>query len=100
MDGAISITGEDPLKDARGYKTAQGAGKVLKKFGCVSVADLFGIAFPEIPPAFAGRGDIGAVETEGQIAGCIVAGHELIGKAETGLVFFPRTALLRAFRVG
>lgn len=99
MDAVLAVTGKDPCAALRRYKTEQGAGKVLKTEGFKDVADLFAAYFEEIPPAFAGRGDIGAVISAEKLCGVVVAGHDLIGKTEEGAVYFPRVSLARAFKV-
>ena len=81
------------------YKTETGAAKALFKAGFVSVGDALASEFTEIPPAFAGRGDLVEAVNGNQVAGGVCVGMEVVCKTEAGNVLLPRSAIRRAFRV-
>lgn len=99
MDMVKAMTGKDPWAKARKYKSEKGAARMLAKYSFKNVGEAFAAVLQEIPPAFAGRGDIGVIKNNGAICGVVVLGHELAGKSPEGLLRFSRDRLSRAFRV-
>ncbi|WP_375458893.1 DUF6950 family protein [uncultured Enterovirga sp.] len=104
MDAVLAMTGAEPWPGVRGGYTSEiGAGKLLRQRGFANVADAFASAFPEVPPALAGRGDLGVVKVpEGSgFAGVVCIGTGFVGKHadRPGNIRIPRAFVLRAFRV-
>lgn len=104
MDAVRAMTGTEPWPEVRGaYSTEAGAAKQLRARGFTSVAEAFASAFPEIPVAQAGRGDLGIVKVpEGSgWAGIVFVGPHAVGKHadRPGNIRVPRASVARAFRV-
>lgn len=93
------------LQEQRGewreYTSAKDALQILKEQGFRDIGEAFASVFEEIPPAFAQRGDIGRADYPGAKfgGGVVFIGHEVVCKAEQGLVRLPVSAVQRAFRV-
>ncbi len=103
-DVTAALTGEpDRLGEFRGrYYDAETAREIIEGLGFASLADLIASRWPEIPPAFAHRGDIGFMPEIGEMALCVVMGPTVLGVVENGrgLSAYPREKMTRAFRVG
>lgn len=99
MDCVLAMTDTDPWWEERGYTSAAGAAKRLRRHGFASVADAFAAKFEEIPPTLAGRGDIGVIETPDGLAGVVFMDTGAIGKAEAGVRRVARSLVVRAFKV-
>lgn len=102
MDCVEAVTGRDPWAAVRGYASEQAAARLLVAHGLRDVADAFAAVLPEIHPAEAGRGDLAVVAAagSGEIGGAVCLGPVVAAKGRDGLSFLPRTAMVRAFRVG
>lgn len=107
-DAVHAITGLDPAaKTFRGkYKTAVGAGKILKKHGGVegvaeNVCEKHG--FGEITIPFAMRGDVVSCDMtevgEAALGICLGAQSAFIGITD-GMRFIPTINCRRAWRIG
>jgi hypothetical protein len=98
--GAVkAMTGRDPMRGYRGYRTLR---EGLRKARARGVEDhVAGVAasFAEIPPAFAGPGDIAAVPGEPGLALGIVQGAQVYVVGARGLGLVSLTEARRAFRV-
>lgn len=101
FDVIEALTGELPDVLRGAYHDAASARSAMRARGADHLAALFGQALREIPPAFAGRGDVGIADYPGAIigGGVVVVGIDLIGKGHEGTVRLPRSALSRAFKV-
>jgi len=101
MDAAEALIGHDPWHEVRGrYRTARGAARVLRGHGCTDVAGMFALRFAPVAGALARRGDIGTIEQDGEIIGCVVLGTHLVAKQPMGIVRAPREQLAQAFKIG
>ncbi|RMF00828.1 MAG: hypothetical protein D6773_10910 [Alphaproteobacteria bacterium] len=100
-DCVKAMTGTDPLKGLRGYKTKGGALKKLKRAGYASVAALVEDKFEEIPVAMAGRGDLAypADVADPLMSPAVIDGANAFSKGPDGFIVVPRSAMARAFRV-
>lgn len=102
MDCVEAVTGRDPWAAVRGYDNEQAAARLLVAHGLRDVADAFRAVLPEIHPADAGRGDL-VVAHAGpgtELGGAVCLGPVVAAKGRDGLSLLPRTAVVRAFRVG
>lgn len=101
IDVVEALTGSLPESFRADYHDSASARTALRERGVNNIAELFAASLTEIPPAFAGRGDIGIADYPGAIigGGVVVVGLDLIGKGYDGTVRLPRSALSRAFRV-
>lgn len=105
MDAVEAITGTDPYAEDRGrYRTARGALRRLTARGFSGLGDAYGAVFSEVAPAQAQRGDIGLVrlpDEAGRLAeaAVVIVPPHAYGKAETGALRLPLSAVTRAFRV-
>lgn len=99
-DCCTAVSGVDPMKDIRGYKTEAQANEIMAARGYSSVADALAECFEEIAPAMARRGDCGVVELRGVVASVVVMGAISYGRSERGLIKFPTNRVTRAFKVG
>lgn len=100
--GVEAITGEHPLPDWVGvYDSAFSASTALDQFGGTLETlceQLFG---PPIAPGYAGRGDVVLFDQAVQrdtLGICL--GPQLVGPGELALVFLPRKAILKAWKIG
>lgn len=99
-DVSKALTGFDPLKHMRRYRTKAGALKTLKRHGYDSVADLVADKFEEFPMAQAGRGDLAMPEiTDALSSPAVITGAQAVSKNEHGPVVLPRSLLIQAYRV-
>jgi hypothetical protein len=98
---AITGTLPNELELMRHYTDMESGQRRARELGCRNLAELFAKALPEIPVAFAGRGDVGIADYRGAIVGggVVVVGIDLIGKGHEGTVRLPRQYLSRAFKV-
>ncbi len=102
-DCLAAMTDEDPAARFRGrYATARGAHGAIRRLS--GARDLAGLATkvrgPPIAPAFARRGDLAEVETDGGYALGIVLGREVALVAPEGLVRVAADRARNAWRVG
>jgi len=101
-DCVHAMTGEDPAAQFRGrYTTDIGAMRVIRNAGFADLGDLVSSQLEEIAPARARVGDVAAVPVEspfGWVLGMVI-GEQVIAQDIDGLATFPRSAVIRAFRV-
>lgn len=99
--GAVqAMTGEDPAVAFRGrYATLRGGLRVLRKAGYRDHIDLTTYLLPDVHPAFAGDGDIAAVDTSDGLALGIFSGEVVYVLAPIGLGVRPRTEACKAWKV-
>ena len=98
-DAVEAVTGERIFADSRGYTTETGAARMLRRKGFETLADAFGSLFEEIPPALAGRGDLGIVDRDGEATGGVFTALGFLVRGDAGLVAMPRSQAAQAFRV-
>ncbi|MGQ3671644.1 DUF6950 family protein [Xanthobacter sp. TB0136] len=94
------VSGARPYADLPGYDGAAGAARLLVERGFAGIGDALAAVLPEVPPALAQRGDVGVIDENGEEAGVVVIGADVLGMAPAGLTRVPRARLKRAFRVG
>jgi len=100
VDCAKAINGKDVMRGKRKYTNQIGAAKALKTAGFKDIGDALASMFEEIPPALAGRGDLGVIEGEEATVAVVFIGPYAVGKEIPGGVRqVPRSAVSRAFRV-
>lgn len=99
LDAIVAVTGRDPWPGGHDYTSRLGAARCLAALGYASIADAFADRFAEIHPVRAQRGDVGVVESDGALCGALVSASGFSGKTESGLVTFPRSIVVKAFRV-
>ena len=97
-----AMTGEDPLKGIRGYKTPAGALKKLKAKGYNSVLELVEDKYKEISPGIAGRGDFVYCQLDDDPlrSPAVVMGAVVVSRDENSWQQVPRIDIKRAFKVG
>lgn len=96
-DAVLEMTGVDLADGLRGYTSASGAAKRIKKAG--GMRALAG-ELPEKHPGLAQRGDVVLVELEGRETFGIVAGNGYwCGPGVDGLVFRPMSEVETVFEV-
>lgn len=99
-DAVEAVTGERMYRDARRYRTARGAARVLRRHGCLTVEDAFAGRFDVIPVAQAQRGDIGVVhQPSGEVSGGVFIGSGFFTRGPSSALVLPMSAAARAFRV-
>ena len=95
-----SICGKSRFEDYLGiYESAKGSIRALTKLGRGSLADSVADRLPEIDVDQAGRGDVGLIDTPEGDALSLVVGDKVAAMGKDGLVFLPREAMKRAWRV-
>jgi hypothetical protein len=98
--GAVkAMTGDDPARGLRGYRTMAGGQKKLKDAGFADHVALAASLLPTIPLFEAMPGDVVAVKVEGGLALGIVQGRMIYLVTPEGLGLVPRSEAVRAFRV-
>ncbi len=99
--GAIkAMTGQDPMRGYRGYRTLKGAMRKLQAKGHADHVALAAALYPECPPALAQVGDLAVVQGKDGLALGIVQGSRIYAVGADGLGVVPLTAAIRAFRIG
>jgi hypothetical protein len=100
VDCAKAITGTDVMEHRRNYENQIGAAKALRREGFNDVGDFLASEFEEIPPALAGRGDLGVIEGDEATVAVVFVGAHVVGKEQPGGVRqVSRSLVSRAFRV-
>ncbi len=84
---------------ARRYKTPTGAAKQLRRRGFETVENAFRAKFTEIAPSLAQRGDIGVVDSNGEICGGVFTAIGFAVRDERSVLFLPVSSVKTAFRV-
>lgn len=105
-DCILAITEIDVAKEFRGYKSKKKALNYLRKYKDVKgmaeyITEKFNMI--EIPPPFAGRGDVVLVqdEEEGFCLGVIEPnGLKVATAADPGWKLWPREAIIKAWKIG
>jgi hypothetical protein len=98
--GAVrAMTGRDPMRGLRGYRTLAGGLRKARARGYEDHIAAVAARFPEIPPAFAGPGDIAVVPGAPGLALGIVQGAQVYVPGAQGLGLVSLTEAQRAFRV-
>lgn len=91
------ITGIDPAKKYRGYKTKLGAAKKLKDLGIEGAwTKEFG---DPINPKLLRRGDVVLFDNEGSLAVGICIGSQFAAVGETGVLLFSMKQALKGWRI-
>ena len=99
-DAVEAVTGGRLFRDARRYRTAKGAARVLRRHGFLTVEDAFADRFPAIPVLQAQRGDIGVVhQPNGEVSGGVFIGSGFFTRGPGSALVLPMSAAARAFRV-
>lgn len=94
-DWVLFATGNDVAADFRGaYRSKTGAFKQLFKRGLNDVQSVFKDRLnPEVPIAYARRGDIALVEFNNEYVGGIVTVNAVVCVGDKGLVSLPMDAV-------
>lgn len=96
-DAVAALTGVDPLASSRGrYSTRAGAYRQLRRLRAETCVALLDRWFTRIPPGFAQRGDVAAVE---DAPGVVLGGHARM-LLHDGAVMAPRRTWTAAWAVG
>lgn len=101
-DWILEATGVDPAAEWRGtYDEPIGALRQLRRFGARTLEEAATQALgdPLPAPAFAQRGDIVSVESEGEVALGICIGAEIILVGPAGFATLPLARGRKAWRV-
>ncbi len=99
-DAVEAVTGATMYgAGARRYKTPAGAGKQLRRRGFTTVEDAFRAKFMEIAPSLAQRGDIGVIDSNGDICGGVFTSIGFAVRDERAVLFLPVSSVKTAFRV-
>ncbi|MGU3495939.1 DUF6950 family protein [Xanthobacteraceae bacterium A53D] len=97
-DAAEAITGISLKRPV--YRSERGASRSLRRMGAADPHEAMAKHFEEIPPAFAGTGDLaGVINEDGRPSGGVLIGAIVYVKAQHGLARLPRTRIIRAFKV-
>jgi hypothetical protein len=99
-NGVLAVQGVDHGAPFRGkYDSEKGAARALRRYGAGTVEATFDAHLPEIPVAFAQRGDL--VMSDGAIGICLGGDAAFVGEIGTrqGLVRIPRSDWQKAWAV-
>lgn len=104
-DVCKAMTGVDPMRGLRQYRTEAGAYRLLARLGFGDVEDALAAVFPRLPGAAqAMRGDAGIVvrQVDGRPvkSTVIVLDHRAFGKHELGPLTVPTLTLSAVFAIG
>jgi hypothetical protein len=96
-DAVQAIWGVDPAQGLRGYRSAAGAARIVKRLGGIERigATRFGAACPVLA---AQVGDVGLVHTDGRDSLALCAGSHWLAAGEQGLESLPLDAARCAWR--
>ena len=97
-DVILAMTGEDPFKHLRTYRSLNGALRKLKAEGHEAFGDLVASILPEVPPLVARRGDLAFIDDDRFLG--VVTGAVVLAKGNDDMVAVPLRSAKRAFRVG
>jgi hypothetical protein len=102
-DGALAITGSDPIAPWRGsYLTEDEGRAVLAPWGGLEAflaSELPKWGAPECPPAFVQRGDWALVSLGNELVCGLVLGDVVAAPAMDRLAFVPSRRIIRAWAV-
>lgn len=97
-DWVVECLGFDPAARWRGWTNAREAVRAIEAAGGLEAG--WAAQLQPIPPAFAGRGDIGLVRVgRARLASVIVERETVVGTGPQGLERLPRGRLVRAYLV-
>lgn len=100
-DAIEAVTGEDLAADIRGqYSTEAGAARLMRKRKAKNVEDVLAQFFEPVGRLLAQRGDVFAIEEDGQIAAGYITEYGAAVATPHGLAFRPQMAIKTAFKVG
>ena len=98
--GEKAMCGHTRFADYIGnYQTSKGSARLLRRLGDGDLAENVAKRLPEISPEEAGRGDVGLIDTPDGDALSLIVGDKVAAMGKNGLVFLPRDALKRAWKV-
>lgn len=98
--GEKAICGETRFDDYLGrYSTAIGSMRLLREMGAGTLAENACDRMAEIQPSEAGRGDWALIDTPDGDALSLIVGDKVAAMGKDGLVFLPREAVKRAWKV-
>lgn len=98
-EAIVAIRGSSPGESWIGYQGEREALKALARSGFVNLGDAYAAHFEEIPPSFAGRGDLVEVTVRNHHGSGICVGAEVACLSPDGLIFVGRDKITRAFRI-
>ncbi|MBI1246168.1 MAG: hypothetical protein GC202_14295 [Alphaproteobacteria bacterium] len=103
-DMVEALTGVDPMKGLRRYRSAAGAARVLSGLGFSDLEAAIAAVLPAQSLTLARRGDIGVLAQDGGngrlISTVLVAGEMAFGRTPAGRIAVPVLNLKSAYRVG
>lgn len=82
------------------YTSEMGAAKELRSRGFKTVADAFEEIFEPIPPSLAQRGDIGVVESGGQLCGGFISSVGFVTRNDNEVMILDVLSIKTAYKVG
>lgn len=98
-DAVEAVIGERMFPDVQ-YSSELGAAKELRSRGFQTVEDAFASKFEECPVSLAQRGDIGVVESDGELCGGFVCSIGFVTRNKSEVRIIPVLSIKRAFKVG
>lgn len=98
--GEKAMCGDTRFADYVGhYESPKGSARLLRRLGNGDLAENVAQRLPEVPPEQAGRGDVGLIDTPDGDALSLIIGDKVAAMGKDGLVFLPRDAVKRAWKV-
>lgn len=98
-DAVEAVTGERMFPGVQ-YSSEIGAAKELRSRGFNDVEQAFTYLFEAIPVSLAQRGDIGVIESDGQICGGFVSSIGFVTRNDDEVRILPISMMKTAFKVG
>lgn len=98
-DAVEAVTGER-LYPGVYYTSEMGAAKELLARGFKDVGEAFASKLERVAPSLAHRGDIGVIESDGQICGGFFCSLGFAARTNDALIFVPISRVKQAFKVG
>jgi hypothetical protein len=97
-----ALTGEDIAIGVPPWFSPLSAARALRLAGAKTAETFFAARLPAIDPASAGRGDLVYADGPVDPLGCpaVLTGSEAQSRNEAGWVVFPRSLVIRAYKVG
>lgn len=98
-DAVEAVTGERMFPGVQ-YSSELGAAKEMRSRGFDNVEQAFASLFETVPVSLAQRGDIGVIESNGQICGGFVSSIGFVTRNDVELRILPVSMMKTAFKVG
>lgn len=98
---ALAISNPSASPNIEGYyEDAEGLAALFEMNEWEDISGAYeDMGLEEIPPSLAQRGDLGVMDQNGELVGCVFVDAAVLWKSQLGMKRVDRSNVLRAFRV-